>query len=396
MLAVGLVYGTAAWRYGPEYVWRQVVWPWAGPAHATFFPVRQIAPAAVPFRFAGADAAGEAAVRAAFARVAPPHGIAGRDMDRALAANGTTGLVVVQDDRLLYEGYFNGRSRESPQPSFSVAKSIVGLLVGAAIADGRTASVDVPVETLLPDIPGLRGSGITLRHLLLMSSGLRSRGGGHLRFVMGPWSDDALSSYATDLRQVLAEVRPGRPPGERFGYEGRGTQLLGLVLERVTGEHVADYFGRRLWRPIGAEFPASWSLDSEDSGLELLESGLNARTIDFAKIGRLVLRRGDWDGVRLLPADWIDRATAPPDDVPPDYYGLGEEGAMGVAGAHYGFHWYGYERPDGSCVAFAGGRGGQIILVHPAKRVVIVRNGEDAGPVEDWSDLLRDLAEALP
>jgi CubicO group peptidase (beta-lactamase class C family) len=334
-------------------------------------------------------------VRAAFARVAPAYGIADATMEHALAANGTTALVVVQDDRIIYEGYFHGRSRESPQASFSVAKSVVALLVGAAIADGRIASVDVAAETLLPDVQGLRGSGITLRHLLLMSSGLSSRGGGRLRQVLGPWSHDALSTYATDLRQILAEVRPGRPPRERFAYEGRATQLLGLIVERATGERVADYFGRRLWRPIGAEYPASWNIDGRESGLEMLATGLNARAVDFAKIGRLVLRRGDWDETRLLPAEWIDLATAPPGEVPPDYYGPGEKGAMGVAGAHYGFHWYGYERPGGSRIVFAAGQRGQIILVHPPKRAVIVRNGEHEGRVVDWSDLLRDLAEAL-
>jgi CubicO group peptidase (beta-lactamase class C family) len=398
-LVLGAELGAAAWLHGPEYV-RRLLWSGSRKGEAALFPARTIAPAAVPFRFAPPAGSAAAAVRAGYARVAARRGLSGVDLDRTLAESATTGFAVIKDDRLLYEGYFGGRTRESEQASFSVAKSVVALLIGAAIGDGLLPSVDTPAEALLSDIPGLRGSGITLRHLLRMSAGFAYRGGPRRaslgEFLLGPFSHTRLLTYAPDLRRVAAGVEPAYPPGTRFAYDGRCTQLLGMVLERAAGEPVADYLARRLWRPMGAEFPASWSLDSEASGLERLESGLNARTLDFAKFGRLVLRRGDWDGTRLLPTHWIDAATAPPENGHSDYYGPGLARPAGMPSGYYGFHWWGFERPGGHRVPFAAGSLGQFMLVHPATSTVIVRNGDGLGRIDHWPALLCDLAEELP
>ena len=120
-----------------------------------------------------------------------------------------------------------------------------------------------------------------------------------------PWSDDALTYYGTDLRAAAVSSTITGPPGRVFHYNNFHPLLLGLVLERTTGVPVSNYLQERLWKRLGMEAPASWSLDSERSGFEKLESGLNARAIDFAKFGRLYLNRGHWEGEQsFLPAGW--------------------------------------------------------------------------------------------
>jgi CubicO group peptidase (beta-lactamase class C family) len=396
--ALGLAadFGAAGWIYGPEYVRRLLLWPRSRLGEAALFPVRPIAQAPIPYRFEAPTRETELLVRTAFAKVAARYGLAEVDFDQALAKTGTTGFAVLNDNRLLYEGYFNGRARASEQTSFSIAKSAVALLVGAAIADELISSVEAPVEAYLPDLPGLRDSGVTLQHLLRMSAGFYYRGGGPRReFLLGPWSHTRLLLYAPASRRVAAGVQLAHTPGTRFQYDGRCTQLLGIILERVAREPVADYFGRRLWRPLGAEFPASWNLDSTASGLEKLESGLNARTLDFAKLGRLVLRGGDWDGKRLVPAEWIDAMVAPPEAIPADYYGAGFSDETGSPRRYYGLQWWGFEWPGGGRVPFAAGYLGNIILIEPESRTVIVRNADSEGGIQDWPALLRDMVEFL-
>lgn len=130
-----------------------------------------------------------------------------------------------------------------------------------------------------------------------MSSGLRYEEQGT------PWSDDTETYYAPDLRKLaLTDTEIVGPPGEQWHYNNFNPLLLGMILERATSQHVAEYMQTRLWRPLGAEADASWSLDSEASAFEKMESGINARAIDFAKLGSLYLHEGKWNGRRVLPA----------------------------------------------------------------------------------------------
>ena len=131
-----------------------------------------------------------------------------------------------------------------------------------------------------------------------MSSGLRYEEHGT------PWSDDTESYYAPDLRKLaLTHSEIVGPPGDHWHYNNFNPPLLmGMILERATSQQVAEFLESRLWQPLGAEADASWSLDSEASGFEKMESGINARAIDFAKLGSLYLHEGEWNGRRILPA----------------------------------------------------------------------------------------------
>ena len=357
----------AAW-YGPEYLRRIVIWRRPNPNDGARFPARPIAAAADPARFPR-DFAGEAQVRAAFR--------GDGTLERFLAGTGSTSFLVLHRGRLFYEGYFGGATRSSPQPSFSIAKSVTALLVGAAIADGLMPPVDTLAERLLPQVPGLRASGVTVRNLLQMSSGFATHNGFPLGPFSRPWRDDQVFYFAPDLRRSVAgAVRPGVPPGTRFHYEDRNPMLLGMMLERATHGTVAAFLQRRLWQPMGAEFAAEWSLDRRD-GFEKMESGIQAAPIDFLKLGDLVLRDGATaDGRRLLPAAWIDAMTAP-----------------GVA--DYGYLWWRLARLDGPADVYAEGIFGQVLFVSRHSDTVILRTGTGGGGV-DWPRTIRAIADALP
>ncbi len=233
-------------------------------------------------------------------------------LDDLLKRSDTKAFLIIKDDQMIFETYLNS-SKEEINTSFSSAKSFDSAMIGAAIADGYIDSVDDPVIKYIPEIKGRGLDALTIRDLLLMNSGIQYAEGGELPFYKAPFADDALTYYSPDLRKTALSVRAsGAPPGEAFHYNNYHPLLEGLIIERVTGMHVAEYLQERFWKPMGAEFPASWSLDSRSSGFEKMESGINARARDYARFGLIFLHDGSLNGVQILPEDWVrefDRAT---------------------------------------------------------------------------------------
>jgi CubicO group peptidase (beta-lactamase class C family) len=303
-----------------------------------------------------------------------------KGLDAFLPDTETLALLVVHEDRLVHERYYNGATRESLQTSFSAAKSFVSALVGIAIDAGLIDSIEDPVTKYLPELaardPEFRE--ITLRHLLTMSSGIRYREGGFPSL-----GDDTYTYYGVDLRDVaLNRTRVQQPPGLAWVYNNYHPLLLGLVLERTTRTSVSDFMARRLWQPLGAEADATWSLDSESSGFEKLESGVNARPVDYARFGLLFLHNGEWNGRRIISEDWVREST-------------GAEPATDLAyyhGYRY-FWWIDVERPGRF---YALGKYGQYIYVAPDADAVVVRLGRDWGVGNiTWLATFRDIADQL-
>jgi CubicO group peptidase (beta-lactamase class C family) len=298
--------------------------------------------------------------------------------DEFLSNTGTRALLVLRDDALVVERYANGSSHMAIQTSFSMAKSFDSTMIGIAIDQGAIGSVDDPVVGYLPELSGRGMEGVTLRHLLGMDSGLRYAGAGAGGM---PWQDDARTYYDPDLRALAFSVSPAEPPATRWVYNNYHPLLLGLVLERATGRRVAEYLSEKIWQPLGMEAPASWSLDSRHGGFEKMESGINARAIDFARFGRLMLNRGVAQGRQIVPVDWVDVSTKPnAPELKPDY------GLM---------WWLDPERPGRF---YAWGNLGQFIYVAPDRDAVVVRSGQSYGGLDplEWRALLRDLADRVP
>ncbi len=366
---------------GGEYWKRVILWNWSDVQDYRRFPAREIKNAPPVFNF---DKDTDALlVERAFSRLDFEHKRKRDTIDEFLEATLTTAFIVIRGDVILYEKYFNGYSRDSINTSFSVAKSFDSALVGIAIDEGRIKSVDEPVTNYIPELAGRGLEKVTIRDLLCMSSGLEYI---DLR-------DEPLTYYYPDLREAALGVKLDHEPGSRFLYNNYNPLLIGLILERATGVPVAKYLEEKIWKRIGAEFPASYSLDSEESGFEKMESGINARSIDFAKVGRLFLRKGDWDGERIISEDWVVESTTRDRgmevegyyrhfDAGPDYY--------------YKYFWWGLSNDDGTYDYSAIGHHGQYIFVSNRRNIVMVRNGiKDGGDVFFWPLFFRMLADEL-
>lgn len=297
---------------------------------------------------------------------------AGETLDQLLASNDTTAFIVLHGDDLVYEQYFNGSSHDALQTSFSVAKSFTATLIGIAVEDGPFTSLDDPVTSYLPELTDqdARYDEITLRHLLTMTSGLSFTEGS------GPWDDPANTYHGTDLRSAVVNIPTIEgPPGQVFHYNDWNVIMLGIALERASGIPVADYAAVNLWQPMGAEANGSWSLDSDRHGFEKMFVGLNARAMDFARIGRLYLNDGRNGNQQVVPAEFVDEATRLDTTTDP--------------ASEYQYLWWIDEARNSF---FANGDHGQFIYVNPDADIVIVRHGTGPGNV-DWIPLFGELTD---
>lgn len=297
-----------------------------------------------------------------------------RSLDALLESTDSTAFIVLRGEEILLERYLDGGGREATQTSFSVAKSILSTLVGIAVDRGEIRDLDDAVTQYVPELreQDRRFELVTLRHLVTMSSGLHYEEDGL------PWSDDATTYYAPDLRAAALSVRVEETPGTRWHYNNYNPVLMGLVLERATGRPVAEYAGEVLWGPLGAEADASWSADSERSGFPKMESGFNARAIDFARFGYLFAHEGRTGDRQVVPAAWVAEAT--------------RRDTTSDPADHYQYWWWVDTERDGRF--YAHGNKGQFVYVAPDSDVVVVRMGREYG-IDDWPAVLRDVVDRV-
>lgn len=297
-----------------------------------------------------------------------------RPLDALALSTGTTSLLVIHEDEVAYEEYFNGYDADSINTSFSTVKSVVSLLVGMAIDDGFIQSEAQPISDFIPDLNGTEFADITIRELLMMRSKIAYQEGG-LWF-----GDNAKTYYYPDLRKLaLQHMRIDKSYDVRFHYNNYHPLLLGIILERSTGVSVSEYFRTKIWEKIGAQNDASWSLDSEESGFEKMESGLNFRAVDFAKIGSMLLRRGNWNGQSFISEEWLDRSIIATE--PLDASGIG-----------YQFMWYSFANEQSGYDYFAHGNHGQYLYISPENDTVIVRTGTEEAGIDSWIIPLYQIA----
>ena len=317
-------------------------------------------------------------------------------VDELMTRIRTQALIVIQNNQVIYEKYYNGYQRDSIVTSFSSVKSFNSAMIGIAIDQGLIKSVNDPIIQYLPELKDRGLDEMTIRDLLLMSSGINYVEDENLFPLLGaPFSDDAKTYYYPDLQLLaLKEVRHGdEPVGKFMHYNNYHPILEGMILERVTGMPVANYLEQTIWQPMGAEYTASWSLDSKETSFEKMESGLNGRAIDFAKFGLLYLHNGNWNGKQIVPGWWVNESTSPdPNDTRewpywPEYR---------QNGGFYKYHWWGNVRDDGHYDYTAAGNFGQYIYICPQKNLVIARFGEDDEPVDSFRDVLYSLEQMVP
>src|ERR687889_2134285 len=381
LLVLALVIVVAGYVLAPKfYLTRTIFWRESDYKDLEKFPARTIHNAPPVFRFDKLPADNPYASQIEAIASDSSNG----SLEDYLNASGTTAFLVIHDDRLLYERYFNGYDETSLNTSFSMAKSFASALVGIAIDKERIKSVDEPITNYLPGLleKDERFKSITIRHLLTMSSGIKYEEGGDL-----PWSeeaDDTKTYYATDLRKLALEnSRIEGKPGEYFEYNNYNPLLIGMILERATGMSVSRYLQQKLWKPMGMEADGSWSLDSTENGFEKMESGVNARAQDFARFGMLFAEEGNWEGRQLISRGWVEESTRADTSTDPSQ--------------DYQYFWW-VNTPEGETYHFsARGNYGQYIYVAPEKDLVIVRLGREEGEqgYDYWIYLFEELATKL-
>ncbi|MGD2158613.1 MAG: serine hydrolase [Anaerolineales bacterium] len=297
-----------------------------------------------------------------------------------LEKTNTTAFIALHGDQLLYEGYFNGSSRETIQGSFSAAKSFASTLVGLAIEEGFIRNLDDPITDYLPELldRDARFKEITIRHLIMMTSGLRWE-----RSDSNPFSDDFITYYSPDLRETALESEIVEAPGQRFLYNDYNPLLVGMILERATGMSVSEYMETRLWGPMGAEGDGSWSLDSERSRFEKMFVGVNGRAIDLVKLGWLFLNDGKNGDTQVVPASWVEQTTRASDAIFTD---------RGDSANYYQNYWWLDVENE---AYYAEGDKCQFIYVYPKAGLVLARFGTDCGGYAFGIHWMRIIAQYL-
>lgn len=355
---------------GQVTVYRTIAYNFSGIEDYRIFPQRRLTAAAAPFRFR--EGKGEWTIPPVVSRGAH------RDvpLSELLSATDSVAFLVVRDDAIVFEQYDADFGRATPSLSFSMAKSILSILVGCAIEDGYLKSVDQPVIDLVPELKGKGFAQVTLKHLLQMTSGMDYAEndfpfGIHVRFY-----------YTNRLEQEILNLRRREQPGTRFIYKSGDAFLLTLALKRaLAGKTITQYMQERLWNPLGMEYDGSWSIDHAPDGLEKTGCCLTATARDFAKFGLLYLNKGMWKGQRIVPEAWVRESTH-------------VDTTDGSAWNYQRLWWLvARDRPD----FMANGHLGQFLYVNPSAGVVIVRLGRSMGGLsrEEWTHVFMSLSDGI-
>lgn len=286
----------------------------------------------------------------------------------------TKSFLVIKNDSIVFEKYFDGHQQNSLSNSFSVAKSIVTSLMGKAIMEGKIKGLDQPVSDYFEEYKEGLASELTVGDLASMSSGMK-------------WKEKYYSiinitseSYFTDdLRSVILRQKIVKKPGQNFRYSSGDTQLLGMVIEKATGTTLTNYLSEKFWKPMGAENSALWQIDSEDSGMEKAYCCIASTARDFARFGKLYINKGRWGNETILDSSFVELSTNPVFEGSP-YYG-------------YGWWLYTYK---GKKVFTMNGHRGQFVISFPEENIIIVRQGDfnKKGTTDDGSgDLFQYISE---
>ena len=272
--------------------------------------------------------------------------------------NESVSFLVIHGDSIIYETYWDGFNSDSISNSFSMSKSIVGLLAGIAIDEGKIESVDKPVYWYMPQFREGLGEELTIKHLLTMSSGVDFD-----EHYMNPFAFPAKANYGDNLELLLLDYHVADKPGKHFHYKSGNTQLLGHIISNVMRTSLSDMAAKHVWSKIGAEKFALWSLD-HNGGMEKAFCCINATARDFARIGKLYKDHGRWNGEVVVDSAYVSASIS----------SSGTQNRDGTPCDTYGYQWW-LGNHEGSDFFFMRGIKGQYMLVSPKDDLVVVRLG---------------------
>lgn len=284
----------------------------------------------------------------------------------------TVAFLVIKNDSIMNENYWDGYSDTSYSNSFSMAKSAVSLMIGAAIKDGYIKSLNQPVADFLPEFKSGEKAKITIKNLLQMSSGLNFDEGSSYTNPFSIIVSDIMVAYYDDkLYNTVASKEAKEKPGIYFDYKSGDTQLLAFILMKATGKKLSDYFYEKIWNNIGAEQTALWSLDKAD-GYEKAFCCLNSNARDFARLGKLYLNNGYANGIQVIDTAFIEASKTASN--------LINRRDTTQKADFYGYQLWMMPNYKGQNIFYLRGTLGQLVICIAEKNIIIVRLGKKQGP----------------
>ncbi|SEH97136.1 CubicO group peptidase, beta-lactamase class C family [Paenimyroides aquimaris] len=269
----------------------------------------------------------------------------------------TTSFLVIKNDSIWHESYYDIGTVDSKTNSFSMAKSIVTSALGKAIDLGMIQSLDTKVIDFLPELTGKFAKEVTVGDLASMASGQHWD-----ENYYGPTSVTTQAYFKTDLRSLMLSLPIDKKPGQEFIYQSGDTQLLAMVLEKATKMNLADFVSKYFWQPMGMEHDAIWQIDYANDGIEKAYCCVASNARDFAKFGKLYIQDGMWNGQQILSSEYIHKSINPRFKESPQY----------------GYGWWLSDYKDKQ-IYYMRGHLGQFVIVIPEDELIIVRLGHIKG-----------------
>ncbi len=270
----------------------------------------------------------------------------------------TVAFMIIKNDSIWYEKYFDGFGETSQTNSFSMAKSITSAILGKAIDDGFIKSLDQPVGDFYSQYAG---TGLTVGDLSSMASGLDWD-----ESYLNPFGMTARAYYDSDLAEIILKLKVVDTPGVGYKYLSGNTELLAMVIQKATKKRLAYYLYESFWNPMGAENSAVWQVDDEKNRLIKAYCCIGSNARDFARFGKLYKDYGKWNGYQILDSAFVAKSITPRFAESPEY-------------------GYGFWLSDflGKKIFVMRGILGQYVIVVPEDDVIIVRLGHQRGNKTD-------------
>ncbi|QRM88790.1 serine hydrolase [Lacinutrix sp. WUR7] len=271
---------------------------------------------------------------------------------------GTIAYVIIKNDSVWFENYYDGYNKDSKSNSFSMAKSYVSGLMGKAIKDGYIKSLDQPVCDFLPEFCDGEAAKMTVGDLSSMASGTNWD-----EAYYSPLSITTRAYFDDDLAKVMNGLKVVTAPGKAFKYASGDTQMLAMVIEKATGKKLYTYLTESFWKPLGSENATLWQVDSEDHDLVKAYCCIASNAKDFARFGKLYKDHGKWNGKQILDSTFVAKSLKPRFPASPEY----------------GYGWW-LKNQNGKDFFMMRGHLGQYVIVQPEDNVIIVRLGHRKSP----------------
>jgi CubicO group peptidase (beta-lactamase class C family) len=269
----------------------------------------------------------------------------------------TVAYLVVKNDSLLHEEYWEGYNEHSLVNAFSMAKSINSILIGCALKEGLIKSLDEPVGNYLEEFKQKEKSKITIQNLLTMSSGIDFK-----EEYVSPLAWPAEAYYGPDVTSTVTNVNMKYEPGKIWHYKGGDAQLLGTILKKVTGKNVADYAAEKLWIPMGAEDKAFWCTD--EKGMEKVSCCFYTNARDYARLAKLYMNSGNWNGQQIVDSSYVKESITAANLLDRN----------GKQNDKYGYQWWLMKHKNHEIFYMRGIRG-QYVFAIPDLKMIVVRLG---------------------